>query len=298
MSLLPQFLAFASALALMLLLSRWINRQVQVIGLRVSGDMNVAIMVYYLLMFPGIVLHELSHYLAARLLQMQVGSFALGPKKRRNAIELGSVTVASGGSIRDSLVGLAPFITGTAVLLLVSYLIFDVGTLGEAWRTAGLAGVLDKTKGIWLVPDFWLWAYVIFVVSNSMTPSESDRQPWVVAGLYLGIALLIVWLLGGLSVLAGALHDEVAGALQVLTLGFIFTLVVDAIVALLLWLLEQAVIGAQGTAVAAKRNQNQAKKRRIRGAFLCAGLRVEIRSCNISDGRWSGASAAGPLPSE
>ena len=46
----------------MLLLSRWINRQVQVIGLRLSGDMNVAIMVYYLLMFPGIVLHELSHY--------------------------------------------------------------------------------------------------------------------------------------------------------------------------------------------------------------------------------------------
>ena len=87
MSLLPQFLAFASTLALMLLLSRWINRQVQVIGLRVSGCMNVAIMVYYLLMFPGIVLHELSHYLMAVVRPgMQVGSFALGPKKRRNAI--------------------------------------------------------------------------------------------------------------------------------------------------------------------------------------------------------------------
>ena len=98
MSLLPQFLAFAFTLALMMVLSRWINRQVQVIGLRLSGDMNVAIMVYYLLMFPGIVLHELSHYLMARLLRMQVGSFALGPKKRRNAIELGSVTVSSGGT--------------------------------------------------------------------------------------------------------------------------------------------------------------------------------------------------------
>ena len=99
MSLLPQFLAFASTLALMMVLSRWINRQVQVIGLRLSGDINVAVMIYYLLMFPGIVLHELSHYLMARLLRMQVGSFALGPKKRRNAIELGSVTVASGGTL-------------------------------------------------------------------------------------------------------------------------------------------------------------------------------------------------------
>ena len=41
----------------MMVLSRWINRQVQVIGLRLSGDMNVAIMIYYLLMFPGIILH-------------------------------------------------------------------------------------------------------------------------------------------------------------------------------------------------------------------------------------------------
>jgi hypothetical protein len=245
MTLLPQFLAFALTLALMLLLSRWINRQVQVIGLRVSGDMNVAIMVYYLLMFPGIILHELSHYLTARLLQMQVGSFALGPKKRRNAIELGSVTVASGGSIRDSLVGLAPFLAGTAVLLLVSYYVFDVAAMGEAWRTAGWAGVWAKMNGLWRVSDFWLWAYLIFVVSNSMTPSEADRQPWVVAGIYLGIALLVVWLFGGISALADVLHDQVAGALQVLTLGFLFTLVVNVVIAVFLWLTEAVVIQAQ-----------------------------------------------------
>ena len=245
MSLLPQFLAFASTLALMLLLSRWINRQVQVIGLRVSGDMNVAIMVYYLLMFPGIVLHELSHYLMARLLRMQVGRFALGPKKRRNAIELGSVTVASGGSMRDSLVGLAPFLTGTAVLLLVSYYVFDMAAMGEAWRTAGWTGVLDKLNGLWRISDFWVWAYVIFVVSNSMTPSESDRQPWVTAGIYLGIALLVVWLLGGFAALADAFKDQVAGALQVLTLGFLFTLVVNTVIAVFLWLMDAVVIQAQ-----------------------------------------------------
>jgi hypothetical protein len=245
MSLLPQFLAFASTLAMMMVLSRWINRQVQIIGLSVSGDMNVAIMIYYLLMFPGIVLHELSHYLMARLLGMQVGSFALGPKKRRNAIELGSVTVSSGGTLRDSLVGLAPFLTGTAVLLLVSYYVFDVAALGEAWRTTGWAGVWDSLGGVWRVADFWLWAYVIFVVSNSMTPSPSDRQPWVVAGLYLGIALLIVWLLGALPLLAGALDAEVAGALQVLTLGFMFTLVMNAVIAVILWLVEILVIQVQ-----------------------------------------------------
>ena len=245
MTLLPQFLAFASTLALMLVLSRWINRQVQIIGLRVSGDSAVAVMTYYLLMFPGIVLHELSHFLVARLLGLKVGKFALGPKRRRNAIELGSVTVSSGGSVRDSFVGLAPFITGTAVLLLISYFVFDVGTLGEAWTNAGWSGVRQAADGIWRVPDFWLWAYVIFVVSNSMTPSPSDRQPWTVAGIYLGCMLLFVWLLGGLPLLADMLHSEVAGTLQVLTLGFLFTLATNAVIAVALWLVEVLVIQVQ-----------------------------------------------------
>ncbi len=243
MSLLVPFLAFALTLGLMIALSRWIARQVQTIGLRVSGDANVAIMGYYLLMFPGIVLHELSHYIMARLLGMRVGKFELGPKKRRNAIELGSVTVTSGGSARDSLVGLAPFLTGTVVLLLVSYSIFDVTALGEAMRTAGLSGLWGKLAGIWRVSDFWVWAYVIFVVSNAMTPSPADRQPWLVAGVYIVLALLLVWLLGGLPSIANALGDRMVGVLQILTLGFIFTVAVDAVVAVLLWLVELLVIG-------------------------------------------------------
>lgn len=245
MPLLAPFLAFALTLSLMLLLSRWINRQVQIIGLRVSGDMNVAIMAYYLLMFPGIVLHELSHFLMALLLGLKVGKFALGPKKRRNAVELGSVTVSSGGSLRDSLVGLAPFISGTAVLLLISYLVFDVGALGQAWAQGGWEAVLRGVEDLRRVPDVWLWAYVIFVVSNSMTPSPSDRQPWMMAGIYLGIMLLIVWLLGVLPMLADALHAQVAGALQVLTLGFLFTLAVNGVIALVLWAVERLVIQVQ-----------------------------------------------------
>lgn len=242
---LPQLLAFAFTLALLLILSRWINRQVQVIGLRLTGSSTFAIMAYYLLMFPGILLHELSHFVVARVLGLRVSKFALGPRRQKQYIELGSVTIESGGPLLDSLVGLAPFVSGTAVLLLVGYLVFDVSALGQAWSTAGWAGVMRAADGIWRVPDFWVWAYVIFVVSNAMTPSPSDRQPWLVAGIYVGVALLVAWVLGGLPLLAQALRDRVTGTLQVLTLGFLFTIAVNLAVASALWLAEVLVIGAQ-----------------------------------------------------
>ena len=243
MSLLTQIALFAATLAAFMALSRWINHQVQVIGLRVTGSGTVTIMLYYLLMFPGILLHELSHHLTARLLGMRVGKFSMGPRIRHNAIELGSVTVSSGGPVRDSLVGLAPFLFGTAALLLVSYLVFDVGTLGQRLAQEGWARLFDILDGIWLTPDFWVWAYVIFVVSNAMTPSPADRQPWLVASIYIGIALVAVWLLGGLPILAETFRPQVIGALHGLTLGFLFTAAMNLAIAAALWVTEVLIVG-------------------------------------------------------
>lgn len=245
MSLLSQLLIFTGTLAVFMAISRWINHRVQIIGLRVSNSHAAAVMLYYLLMFPGILLHELSHFVMARLLGMKVGKFTLGPKRRQNAIELGSVTVSSGGAVRDSLVGLAPFLSGTAVLLWASYRIFDVAVLAQAWEAEGWRGIFLALDGIWQVPDFWLWAYVIFVVSNAMTPSPADRRPWLVAGVYVGLAALAVWLLGGLPLLADALRDQVIAGLRSLTLAFMFTAAVNLVVAALLWIIETAIIGLQ-----------------------------------------------------
>lgn len=238
MTMLSQFLIFALALAAMLALSRWITRRVQIIGLRVTGSSKATILGYYLLMFPGIVLHELSHYAMARLLGLHVGKFSLGPRQRRNAIELGSVTIARGGYLRDSLVGLAPFLVGTAALLTISFLVFDVNALNAAWAAQGWIGAFQQATRLWNVADFWLWVYFIFVISNAMTPSPSDREPWVVAGLYLLVMLVIVWILGGVPVIAGALRTETFGALQLLTLGFLFTIGVNLCVAGLLGLVD------------------------------------------------------------
>jgi hypothetical protein len=245
MPLLAQFVTFAVVLAALVALSRWISREVQILGMHLSGSSNVAVMGYYLLMFPGILLHELSHYGMARLLGLKVGKFTLGPRRRKDHIELGSVTISSGGPLLDSIVGLAPFLTGTLVLLLVSYLVFDVAALGQAWSTAGWSGIVAQWERIRLVPDMGIWAYVIFVVSNAMMPSAADRQPWLIAGLYLGIAFAAFALLGGLARVTQSLQDELIGTLQILTLAFLFTVALNLVVAGVLGIAELLMNGVR-----------------------------------------------------
>jgi hypothetical protein len=226
--------------------SRWITRQVQLLGLHLTGDERAAQMTYYLLMLPGILLHELSHVLMAKLIGLKVGAFSLGPRaQNQTSIELGSVTVSRADVFRESLVGLAPFLSGTAVLVLVGTRVFDVQALGQAGSAEGVGGLMRALPGIWQVPDFWIWTYIIFVVSNAMMPSPSDRQPWLLAGIYLAVALGGVYLLVGLPVLPPALAGWAAGVLQVLTLSFLFTLVLDLVAAAGMWIAEALILALQ-----------------------------------------------------
>jgi len=247
MSLPSQFLGLALTLALLLVLSRWITSQVQIVGLRLTGNERFALTVYFLLMLPGIALHELSHAAMAKLLGLKVGKVTLGLRPRGKSVELGSVTVSSGGALRDSLVGLAPLLSGSVVLLVLGSQVFGVAALGDAWAHGGWSGVLQHADDLSSVPDFWLWAYVVFVVSNAMTPSPADRRPWLIAGLYLALALGLAYLLVGLPVLPDALSAKVSGALQLLTLSFLFTLIVDFLAAVVLLLLEVLIIQVQRT---------------------------------------------------
>jgi hypothetical protein len=243
MSLLAQTLAFTATLAALVFLSRWITRQVQMLGMHLTGDERAAQMTYYLLMLPGILLHELSHLIMARLVGLKVGEFSLGPRVRdQYSIELGSVTVNRADVFRESLVGLAPFLSGTAVLVLIGYWVFDLDALRQAGRAGGL---LQALPGVWRVPDFWLWAYLIFVVSNAMMPSSADRQPWRLAGIYLVVALGGVYLLAGLPAMSAALGAWATGVLQLLTLAFLFTLVLDLAVAAAMWIAEALILALQ-----------------------------------------------------
>ncbi len=245
MSLLSQSLAFILTVVALIHLGRWVTRGVQTIGWLLSGDENVVMVAYYLLMFPGILLHELSHFVTARVLGIRVTDFRLGPRKRKNSksIELGSVSVYSGGAIRDSLVGVAPFAAGTAVLLLVSYTVFDVGTLGRIWNAEGWNGFFRTARTMPQTPDFWLWLYLIFTVSNAMMPSRADRKPWLLASLYAGGVLLIAWVLGAFSFFDASMRAHILDALQVLTLAFLFTAIINMVGGIILWVSVTALLG-------------------------------------------------------
>jgi hypothetical protein len=83
---------------------------------------------------------------------------------------------------------------------------------------------------------------LIFAVSNAMMPSAADRQPWVLAGLYVAGVIVIAWVVGLFGYLSDAVWDNVLGALQVLTLAFLFTVLVNVVIGSVLWVVASIMI--------------------------------------------------------
>ena len=240
------FVLFFILLAGLWWLSWRIGLLIQEIVYRITGSEDMAMVILFLIYLPGILIHEASHWLVARLLGLKTSKFRVWPKYTRNTIGLGSVTVSSGGAVYDSLVGLAPLLVGSALIVLIGEQVFDTQTLAFAWRTGRLLdGLTFAVDGLANKPDSLWWSYLLFAIANAMMPSASDRAPLKSLGIYIvligalfvfidqsgrNIRLLLNFLFGPIQLLTGAFLLVAAIDLAI----FLFLLALRALSNLLL----------------------------------------------------------------
>lgn len=237
MSWLP-WIGLAVTLMLLLVTERWIHRHLQGTMLLLSGDREIAVVLYALPLMPGIVVHEVSHALTARLLGVRTGKISIRPKLADERIQLGFVPVEETDVIRASLIGLAPLLAGSAVILLIGYLAFNIDTMQHAFVQRNWAEVVAGLTEMARVQDFWLWVYLIFAVSNTMLPSQSDREPWRPILLFIALITPLAWFAGVGPTIVERLGQPLTLAALWLTAMYGFTVVADLPFVLLITLLE------------------------------------------------------------
>ena len=237
---LPTLLTFTLCVILLYWLQRWITQHVQGIGLLLFNKADYGMTLLWLVLLPGILLHEASHWLTARLLGLKTGKFRFTPSTVKGQIVLGSVEVQRTNVFKDSLVGLAPFLAGTLALLILGYAVFDVGALGRAWEDNAWQRMAGLLAGTLRVDDAFLWLYLVFAISNAMMPSPSDRESWRLVLIYVGVVFLLLLVFGWLPAFSDAFVRQLDAGLRMLTWAFGLALLVDAVLAIALALLELA----------------------------------------------------------
>jgi hypothetical protein len=232
----------------LLWVKRWITWRLQDLSLRWVGDRDVALILYFVLVFPGVLIHELSHWLMARILGIRVRKFSLGPvrKGRSNKVSLGSIRVGDVDPLRASLIGLAPLLGGSAVILFIGTQVLGVDELAAGLVGSDVEAILAGLGQLVRVPDFWLWLYLIFAVSNAMLPSESDMEAVRPVLIFLGLLALVFLIVTGVPAIPPAVTDWLNAIAGYLAAAFGLTLATDLVFVLVIGLLTWLTLWVQG----------------------------------------------------
>jgi hypothetical protein len=226
------------ALLVLAWLSRQISLQLQSATYRVTRSSGYVIVVLFLLLLPGIIVHEGAHWLVARLVGLKTGKFRVWPKAQGKHIGLGSVSVQRGKLWQDSLVGLAPLLLGSALITLISQNFLAADRVTTTLANGLLIDSLTALGHALQSTDGALWLYLLFTIGNAMMPSASDREPLAPLLLYAGLTSVLYIVLGlPLAPFASALA-WLTPTLQSLTSAFVFTIILDLAALFILFVLN------------------------------------------------------------
>lgn len=155
-------LSFAGLVFALSLLRTRLVYELSGASLLLFGTTKPGIYFYSLLVLPGTIIHELSHWLVAEILQVRTGEIVILPELSGSGREerLGSVATAKSDPFRGFLIGIAPFVTGLSILFVLGQLLFSAWENSVIWWQLGLI------------------IYGIMVVGNSMMISRADRRTW------------------------------------------------------------------------------------------------------------------------
>lgn len=191
------FLLFAASFLLFLAVQRLLYRELQAVFLLITRRAGAAMGIFSLLLFPGVLLHELSHFVMARLLGVRTGRLSLLPRVMANGnMRLGYVETAATDPLRDTLIGAAPLISGMLVVSLLGAEPLGILPLADSLFEVELSVLWAEAAKLPARPDFWLWFYLAFAVSSTMLPSAADRRAWWSLGVFIALILLLALIPG------------------------------------------------------------------------------------------------------
>lgn len=194
------YLSLAVSFVLARFTWRWVSRHLFLCGYALTHSRKGAMALHSLIILPGTVLHESSHWLACKLLGVRTLGISFFPSLELQENGIQGWVMSDGhqvGFVRQALVGAAPLLTGSLALLFIGDRLLGISELLSAAGATDWTAIRQLFAASLQVPLFGLWFYLAFAVANSMEPSPADRQAWpalLATLIALGVLLALIGL--------------------------------------------------------------------------------------------------------
>jgi hypothetical protein len=243
----------------------WLHRHIFKVGWLVLSNSKTTTLIYYTFFLPGIVLNQFVRWLVAGILDVQAKhAIALPETQEIGELKLDFVKIhPKASSLKLAIINIMPFLVGLFVILLIAEHIFDIGTIEKTIREGtedNFQFIINHTMNI---PDFWIWAYLLFTVSNTMTPDFSlikNYQRNLIIGLAI-VGLFVAWGVGQ-AVIGDIINGPISQIFNLFSTAFIVILVFNLIGVMILAVIENAIETITGKSATFKNGKMEVKTRK------------------------------------
>ena len=190
----PWFL-LAAVLILLVYVEKWVHSHLYGVGWLLTNDKKSATALYYVLLFPGVFVHEFTQYLIAGALNVKIKRVIAWPDAQDDGtLRLDFVQIHKNTHwVSAAIIGASPLFVGLALVWVISNHVLNLEGLLTAISQGDLTLLGPALKNLVSTQDFFLWLYLVFAISNAMLPTPSDRQGWpLVFGLFAGVIVFLV----------------------------------------------------------------------------------------------------------
>ena len=234
----------------LIFLQQALHRAIQTVFLLITRRPEITVALFSLLFFPGVLLHEGSHFMMAKILGVPTGRVSLIPESMKgNRLRLGFVETASTDIIRDALIGTAPLMTGGLFVAYAGIAHLSLLSVWDGFTNGGMSAALGALMSSFNLQDFWLWFYLMVTVSSTMFPSPSDRRAWLPVSLILTLIIGLGVLFGAGPWMSENLLPVLNNSLRGVSIVFAISAGVHLVVLIPTWLIGKILAGVMGVKV-------------------------------------------------
>jgi hypothetical protein len=165
-------------------ISRRITQLIYSSVILLTGNNKMAIAVLALILLPGTIIHELSHFVFATVLRVPTGKITVIPKIGEGGeIKTGQMEMAKTDPFRYSIIGMAPLISGLIIIYFTGKLFLQDNNF-------------IKLISNFQLPTSYITLYLFFIISNTMFTSRKDLEGLKIAGPIAILFLITLYITG------------------------------------------------------------------------------------------------------
>ncbi len=212
------------------------------VGWLVTKQYQTTTILYYAFFLPGIILNQLIFWLAAGFLNVSAERTIAWPEKQEiGELKLDFIRLSKNVSaFRLAVISTMPLLVGMIAVWHIANNILGVPTfLAELNKDGFLVNISTALAHFTNAPDFWIWVYLAFAISNTMMPNFANLRGWRIVLTIVGVIIAAFYVLGaGDQVVMSNLRGPVTNALNSLSSVFAIIIGLDIFMVAVLGTME------------------------------------------------------------